>query len=154
MKLKYAGVALALFLLCGCEEDFKVWKEYNENYLETQTTERKFVQSENGLRYKIIFQGKGATPKSNSIVQIRYQAELSDGTACTSLDTIDYVYNYPTGIQQALMQMPRESIWQLCIPSDLGYGKVGTKNTYGNYIIPPYSTILVKKLELVEVVNQ
>ncbi len=151
MKLKYIGVLLVLFLLCGCEEDFKVWKEFNENYLETQTAEQKFAQAENGLRYKIVFHGTGATPKSNSLVQIRYKAELSDGTICTSLDTIDVVSNYPAGVRQALMQMPRESIWQLCIPSDLGYGKAGTKNTYGNYIIPPFSTILIKKLELVEV---
>ncbi len=152
MKLKNFFFLSVLFLF-GCKENFEVWKNYNEDYLTTQTSEYKLNTFDEGLRYKIIFQGKGATPKQNSIVKINYSATLCDGTTCTSLDTVDYVYNYPIGVQNALLRMNRESIWQLCIPYELAYGVSGTKNTYGNYIIPPYSTIFIKRLELKEVVN-
>lgn len=153
MKFKSILFILSILFLFGCKENFEVWKDYNDNYLTEKTQEQKLRTSNTSLRFKIIAQGKGAIPKQNSRVKISYSAFLCDGTICSSLDTIDYVYNYPIGIQQALKQMNRESIWQLCIPYDLAYGVSGTKNTYGNYIIPPYSTIFIKTIELKEVIN-
>lgn len=154
MRLKYIYLIVIVLLLFGCKENFEVWKDYNDNYLTEKTQEQQLRTSKSGLRFKIIWQEvDDATPKQNSLVKISYSAFLCDGTICSSFDTIDYVYNYPIGIQQALKQMKKKAIWRLCIPYDLAYGVSGIKNTYGNYIIPPYSTIYVKELELKEVVN-
>jgi len=153
MRLKYIYLIVVVLLLFGCKENFEVWKDYNEDFLTKIAETDTFKTTNDGLKYIDRFNGKGAIPKQKSMVKIAYSATLSDGTPCTSLDTINYVYNYPIGIQIALMQMNRESVWTLCIPYNLAYGVSGTKNTYGNYIIPPYSTIYVKELELKEVVN-
>lgn len=154
MNIRYTLIVACLILLTSCKEDFEVWKSANENFL-TSTTQNssEWKQMSNGLKYIDITNGLGAVPKHNSLVKINYEMELLDGTPCTTLDTIGYVYNYPIGVQMALKQMHRESIWRLCIPSDLAYGRSGTRNTYGNYIIPPYTTLYIKRLELIEVIN-
>lgn len=145
-----------VLLFVSCKENFQTWKDYNDDFLKKQTSAYQLKSSNDGLRYKPIYD-RGPSgepkPKRNSIVHISYSAVLCDGTICTSLDTVDYVYNYPLGVQNALLQMQKNWIWQLCIPYDLAYGVSGTKNTYGNYIIPPYSTIFIKTLELKEVIN-
>ena len=149
-----------LALMCeGCKSHFKDWKEYNENYLNELTNTLQSNASlhakisDTGLRYGVLFSGLGPIPKSNSLVKINYTAHLVDGTQCTPFDTLAYLSSYPAGLQEALLQMHQESIWTLVIPSDIAFGEYGTKNTYGNYVIPPYTTIYVDKIELVSTEN-
>lgn len=152
--MRKIGYIIIVLIFCACENHFEVWKEFNEGFLHSTTAEKALEVAPSGLRHRVIFQGKGALPKTSSLVKIRYSATMGDGAVCAGIDTINYVYNFPIGLQEALLKMNRESIWTLCLPQEIAFGESGTKNSYGNYEIPPYSTIYFSFLELVEVENR
>lgn len=63
-----------------------------------------------------------------------------------------YVGGLVQGWQEALCMMNDGERWRIYIPYDLGYGSAGSTGADGNFLIPPYST-LIFDLELVEVIN-
>ncbi len=82
----------------------------------------------NGLQYKVIKEGTGATPKASDTVTTNYRGQLLDGTEFDS----SYKRNKPAsfavngvikGWTEALQRMKVGSKWQLYIPSDLAYGQ-------------------------------
>lgn len=146
-------IAFLVLWFTSCKENFQVWKDANESFLETTVKNNDLGLDNSGIYMKEIVGGYGARPNRNSLVKIRYKAVMADGTDFTSIDTMGYVLNYPIGVQNALLQMDRESKWRICLPCELGYGEFGTKDVYGNYVVPPFSTLFFKELELVEVVQ-
>lgn len=154
MKRFYFIIILLALFFVSCKENFQVWKDKNESFLEETVQNYSLEQDATGLYKQEIFEGFGARPNRKSLVKIRYKATMADGTSFTAIDTMGYLINYPVGLQNALLQMNRESIWQICLPFELGYGSSGTKDIYGNYEIPPFTTLFFEKLELIEVVQE
>lgn len=154
MKRSRFVIILFALALVSCKENFQVWKDSNESFLKETVDSYSLKLDNTGLYKNEIFRGYGARPNRKSFVQIRYEATMVDGRSFTSIDTMGYLINYPIGIQNALLQMNRESIWQICLPFELGYGNSGTKDIYGNYEIPPFTTLFFKELELIEVVQE
>ena len=94
----------------------------------------------NGVYYKEIKAGSGATPKQGQYANIEYTGKLVNGT---EFDKSEQATKFPVGVgfvvpgfDAALMAMPAGAEWEVYIPSDQGYGA----QTKGN--ITPFSTLI------------
>ena len=102
-----------------------------------------------GVQYKVIKEGAGAMPKDTSLVKVKYEGRLIDGTVFDS----SYKNGQPVtlranqvikGWTEALVHMPAGSVWEVYSPQELAYGE----REQGQ--IKPYSP-LVFKIELLSV---
>ena len=94
------------------------------------------MQTPDGLQYRIVRAGDGATPTADNRVVVHYRGRLLDGTEFDS----SYGRGEPTefmlgavipGWQAALQLMPVGSHWEVWIPARLAYGEQGTGGTIG-----------------------
>ena len=102
-----------------------------------------------GLQYKVLTEGKGASPKASDTVSVHYRGTFMDGTEFDS----SYKRNEPAafpvngvikGWTEALQLMKEGSKWQLVIPPHLAYGEPGGPG------IPPHA-VLIFEVELVKI---
>ena len=108
------------------------------------------VSLPSGLQYKVITEGKGAKPRADQEVTVKYEGHLIDGTEFDS----SYKRNPQTtklrcdqvikGWTEALTLMPVGSKWEVYVPQELGYGSRAAGK------IPAYST-LIFTVELIEI---
>jgi FKBP-type peptidyl-prolyl cis-trans isomerase FklB len=101
-----------------------------------------------GLQYKVITDGSGATPTPDSTVTVNYRGTFLDGTEFDSSAKAGHPIQLQAnhvihGWTEALTQMKVGSKWQLFIPSELAYGAQGNRG------IPPNST-LIFEVELLD----
>ena len=94
------------------------------------------VETPDGLQYRILRPGGGATPTSEDRVVVHYRGRLLDGTEFDS----SYGRGEPTefmlgaviqGWQAALQLMPVGSHWEVWIPAELAYGERGAGGAIG-----------------------
>ena len=83
-----------------------------------------------GLQYKVVTEGKGASPKATDTVTVHYKGTLTDGTEFDSSYKRNEPAKFPVkgvirGWTEALQLMPVGSTWQLFVPSTLAYGERG-----------------------------
>ncbi|MGE5809723.1 MAG: FKBP-type peptidyl-prolyl cis-trans isomerase [Nitrospirota bacterium] len=102
-----------------------------------------------GLQYKVITEGKGASPKATDTVTVHYKGTLTDGTEFDSSYKRNAPATFPVngvikGWTEALQLMKEGSKWQLFIPANLAYGESGRPG------IPPNS-VLIFDVELLKV---
>lgn len=121
-------------------------KEYQAEYAKQDGV----VSTTNGVLYKVLTAGDGATPTLDNSVTVHYRGTLIDGTEFDS----SYNRNEPTtfplgsiipGWQEVLQLMKAGSKWEVVIPPQLAYGENGAPPA-----IPPNAT-LVFEIELIEV---
>jgi FKBP-type peptidyl-prolyl cis-trans isomerase FklB len=118
-------------------------------FLDKNKTEPGVVTTASGLQYKILKEGNGEKPLSNSKVTVHYHGTLLDGKVFdSSVDrgqpvqlTVDGVIE---GWKEALQLMPVGSKWKLFIPSNLGYG-----DQQGSPIEP--NSLLIFEVELISI---
>jgi FKBP-type peptidyl-prolyl cis-trans isomerase len=101
-----------------------------------------------GLQYKILTDGSGATPAPADTVTVNYRGTFINGTEFDSSYKRNQPAQFPVngvihGWTEALMQMKVGSKWQLFVPSELAYGEQGRPG------IPPDST-LIFEIELLD----
>jgi FKBP-type peptidyl-prolyl cis-trans isomerase len=101
------------------------------------------------FQYKVITEGKGATPSTNDTVTVNYRGTLINGTEFDSSAKRGQPAKFPVtrvirGWTEALQMMKTGSKWQLFIPSTLAYRDGGGPG------IEPGST-LIFDVELVGV---
>jgi len=118
-------------------------------FLEKNKTQPGVVTTASGLQYKVLTEGKGASPKPDENVVVNYKGTLIDGTEFDS----SYKRNQPftTGLnrvvkgwQEALPLMKVGSKWQIFVPSALAYGERGSGNIAPN-------AVLIFEIELVDI---
>lgn len=102
--------------------------------------------SPSGVLYRVVYPVYhigGPVPKPASSVCVNYTGWLIDGTKIESSknDTL-YVGGLVKGWQEALCMMKDGERWRIYIPYNLGYGSEGKTGADGNFIIPPYSTLI------------
>ena len=102
------------------------------------------------MQYKILREGRGASPKKFQRVKAHYRGTLIDGTEFDSSyergePAIFGVGGVISGFSEGLQLMNVGSQYRLVIPSDIGYGARGAGGTIG-----PNAT-LVFEIELLEV---
>ncbi|SHJ67998.1 FKBP-type peptidyl-prolyl cis-trans isomerase FklB [Tangfeifania diversioriginum] len=104
-----------------------------------------------GLQYKILEEGDGELPSTESEVKCHYHGTLIDGTVFDSSVERGEPAVFPVnavipGWVEALQMMPEGSKWRLFVPPELAYGEQGAGGVIG-----PNST-LVFDVELLEIV--
>lgn len=97
-----------------------------EAFLAQNKKKKGVVTLPDGLQYKIITNGTGASPSSSDVVTVRYEGRLIDGTKFDSSDRTQFQVNgVVRGWSEALSLMKVGSKWELYVPADLAYGAAG-----------------------------
>ena len=127
-------------------------KADGEAFLAGNKTKPGVVTLPDGLQYKIITDGSGATPMMNDTVTVNYRGTLIDGTEFDSSISRGKpaqfsVGNVIPGWTEALTHMKVGSKWEVFVPSELAYGERGRPN------IPP-NTVLIFEVELLSTEHQ
>ena len=125
-----------------------------QDFLEENKKKSGVVTLPSGLQYKIIREGKGAKPSKEDQADLLYHGTLIDGTVFESSkergDTVTFdVGNMVPGFTEALTLMSEGSIWEVYIPSELGYGE----NVRPGGPIKPNS-VLIFEIDMVKVNKQ
>jgi len=103
-------------------------REAGKIFLEGNVHKDGVVVCPSGLQYRVLTMGAGQVPKKSSKVICHYKGELLDGTVFDSSykrkrpETF-YINELIVGWQEAISKMPVGSIWEVCLPPDLAYGK-------------------------------
>jgi len=105
-----------------------------------------------GLQYKVIQAGNGASPGAEDTVTVDYEGTLVDGTVFDSTYKRGKPASFKVsqvipGWQQALKMMKPGAEWMIYIPPQLAYGKQGVGGPIG-----PNET-LIFKVQLISVNN-
>lgn len=128
----------------------KVYKEANEFFLLQKSKEEGMTTLPNGIVYRRLCEGRGErSPRTASLVFVRYKGWLIDGTVFDSTEGSDVapcflVRDLIMGWQSALCRMKEGDKIELYLPYSLGYGKQRAGN------IPAYSTLCFE-IELVRI---
>ncbi len=125
-------------------------KKEGEAFLEANKKKPGVKVLPSGLQYKVITEGKGASPKDTDTVTVNYRGTLIDGTEFDSSYKRNEPATFPVkgvikGWTEALQLMKEGSKWQLFIPSNLAYGERGAGSAIG-----PNAT-LIFEVELIKV---
>jgi FKBP-type peptidyl-prolyl cis-trans isomerase len=105
-----------------------------------------------GILYKVLKSGTGPSPLATDVVKVHYRGRLVDGKEFDS----SYKRNEPAvfgldevipGWTQSLSKMKVGEKWQVIIPSELGYGPVGSPPVIGP------DAVLVFDIELLGIEN-
>ena len=128
----------------------KALKE-GQDWLDANKKKQGVVTLPSGVQYKIIQEGTGSKPTKEDMVDVVYRGTLIDGTEFDNSknhgDTVSFpVGGVVLGFQEALTLMNEGSVWEVYIPSELGYGE----NVRPGGLIKPNS-VLIFELNLVKV---
>jgi FKBP-type peptidyl-prolyl cis-trans isomerase len=131
----------------------KALKE-GQDWLEANKKKQGVVTLPSGVQYRIIREGTGIKPERVDMVDVVYHGSLTDGTVFDSSkersDTITFsVGGVVQGFSEALSLMNEGSIWEVYIPSELGYG---ANPPYGSSISP--NSVLIFEIDMVKVKKQ
>jgi FKBP-type peptidyl-prolyl cis-trans isomerase len=114
--------------------------------------DNKVVTTDSGLKYVVLNEGTGATPKTGQTVVVHYTGTLEDGTKFDSSRDRGQPFSFKLGVGQVikgwdegLSTMKVGDRRKLTIPPELGYGARGAGG-----VIPPNAT-LVFDVELLKI---
>lgn len=117
-----------------------------------QMSDDKVVTTDSGLKYSVIKEGTGATPKKGQTVEVHYTGTLENGKKFDSSRDRNQTFKFKIGEGQVikgwdegLSTMKVGEQRKLIIPPELGYGARGAGG-----VIPPNAT-LIFDVELVGV---
>lgn len=125
-------------------------KAQSEKFMKKIAQNKDVKKLNNGVYYKVIKAGNGKKATTSSIVKLNYEGKTVDGSVFdSSYKRGEAAEMSPTqvipGFQQALLNMPVGSTWEVYIPSAQAYGEQGS----GNKILP--NSALIFKIEVLDV---
>ena len=95
------------------------------DFLEQNALEDDVTVTDSGLQYRIIEEGEGDSPNSESVVFVEYEGSTISGETFMDSDGIDYfpisILNLE-GLVEGMQLMTEGSRFEFFIPSELGYG--------------------------------
>ncbi|MFC3198891.1 FKBP-type peptidyl-prolyl cis-trans isomerase [Parapedobacter deserti] len=100
------------------------------------------TKTEDGIYYKIISEGSGDPIAADSTVTTKFVLKRPDGSTIQQLD--DYkakVSDNITGWQNMMILLRKGGKIRFFMPSTVAYGRTGSTDATGNYVIPPYSSL-------------
>lgn len=114
----------------------------NKEYVDKVSKDPAYKKA-GGIYYKVLKEGHGTIPKETSMVRIHYEGKNIDGnvfdTSYHRGNPIEMRANQVIkGFADALTHMPVGSVWEVVIPSELGYGD------RKNGPIKPFTTMIFK----------
>jgi FKBP-type peptidyl-prolyl cis-trans isomerase FklB len=127
-------------------------KADGEAFLATNKTNPGVITLPDGLQYKIIAEGTGATPTPDATVTVNYRGTFLDGKEFDNSTRAGHPAQLKPaqvirGWAEALMKMKVGAKWQLFISPGLAYGAAGRAP-----FIPPNAT-LIFEVELLDTQN-
>lgn len=130
-------------------DEAKKNKLLGEAFLKENKKKEDIIELPSGLQYKIIKQGTGKKPGSQDEVTVHYEGRFLDGKIFDSSYEKNEPVSFPVngvikGWTEGLQLMNEGSVYELYVPSTLGYGD----NSYGQ--VPGGST-LIFKVELISI---
>jgi len=158
--LKRVGMVLLLAAgLVGCGDNSELEQRHQaslakalndenrvagEQFLQENSTRPGVQVLKNGLQYKVLSSGQGATPGALDTVEVHYEGTLVNGTVFDSTYGRDKPASFAVnkvirGWTQALMRMKEGDEWMLYIPAELAYGARSPSD-----LIPPNSALIFK----------
>ena len=132
----------------------KALKE-GEDFLEANKSKSGVVVTPSGLQYKIIRDGSGMRPTMSDMVEAIYHGSLIDGTVFDSSKedgrgaVLFDVSRLVQGFSEALTLMKEGSIWEVYIPSELGYGQYPPQGS-----VIKANSVIIFEIELVRIINE
>ena len=122
----------------------------SEKFLEENKKKKGIKTTESGLQYRVVKKGGGTSPKPDDMVKVAYRGTFVNGEEFDSsykkgepvLVKADSVIK---GWTEALPMMKVGSRWQLYVPPNLAYGRVGLGQR-----IPP-NKVLIFDMELLAI---
>ncbi|MFO7813597.1 MAG: FKBP-type peptidyl-prolyl cis-trans isomerase [Pelovirga sp.] len=122
----------------------------SQKYLEENRKKKGVVTTDSGLQYRVLSEGKGASPTADSTVDVHYRGTLVDGTEFDSSYSRGEPATFPVanvipGWTEALQLMKEGAKWEIVIPAELAYADQGAPP-----VIPPGSA-LIFEVELLKV---
>jgi len=138
------------------ELQIKQQEKMNQQSMENKVKGKAFLEENkkqagvkvtaSGLQYKVITEGTGRKPLATSEVTVHYEGKLIDGTIFDSSykrgETISFKLNQVIpGWTEGLQIMSEGSVYELYIPSELGYGDRDIPGI-------PAGSVLIFKVEL------
>lgn len=137
---------------------YQIAKVQNDVYLSSKRADKQYKEIPNswdstqcGVFRKIIKNGSGEKPTVSSAVKFSYSYRLTNGKLVSQSkqgEAIEgLVGNLLPGLQDALVQMPVGSKWEIVIPSELAFDKDEQLSDDGNVMVPANS-ILIFDIEL------
>jgi FKBP-type peptidyl-prolyl cis-trans isomerase FklB len=105
-------------------------KTAGEKFLAENKTKPGVITLPNGLQYKVLTEGSGASPETNDIVTVNYRGtsiagKEFDSTAKTGQSLVRPLRGLIPGWREAVHLMKLGAKWELFIPPDLAYGAGG-----------------------------
>lgn len=126
------------------EEGRKMTDAEKDKAKKEEKEEPKEHVTDSGLKYVILKDGDGASPKKGETVVVHYTGTLTDGKKFDSSVDRGQPFQFQVGMgkvikgwDEALMMMQVGDKWKLIIPSDLAYGDRGYPG-----VIPPKATLI------------
>ncbi len=127
-------------------------KKEGEEFLAKNKAREEVTETESGLQYEVLKEGKGAKPAATDKVKVHYHGTLLDGTVFdSSVDRGEPIEFNLSGVIQGwtegLQLMPIGSKYKFYIPYDLAYGTrpAGT--------IKPFQ-MLIFEVELLDITTE
>jgi FKBP-type peptidyl-prolyl cis-trans isomerase len=125
-------------------------KKQGDAYLAKYKQEAGVTAMPDGILYKVIGSGSGASPTDQSTVTVHYEGRLVDGKVFDSSYQRNEPVTFPLanvipGWRSILPKMKVGDTWEVVIPSELAYGPQGQ-----GAVIGP-NAVLIFKIELKEV---
>lgn len=106
------------------------------------------VTMDNGIQYKVLVEGDGATPSAHDLVRVTYKGMLTDGTIVSEgTEEVFPVHSVVNGAQIVLEMMPVGGKWVVALPPALAFGASGQPPEVG-----PNESI-IGQIELLEIVQ-
>lgn len=113
-----------------------------------RATSDKYAQTASGLKYVVVNEGTGKSPKATDNVTVHYVGTLTDGTQFDSSIDRGEPATFPLnrvipGWTEGLQLMKEGGTAVFYLPSNIAYGEQGSYNPYtGQYTIPPSAPLL------------
>lgn len=133
------------------EEKVKAVKAEGENFLAENAKKEGVVTLPSGLRYQVLKEGNGKSPKATDQVKCHYEGTLINGKIFDSSYRRNEPATFPlngviAGWTEGLQLMKEGAKYRFFIPFNLAYGTRGAGQD-----IPPYAA-LIFDVELIEVI--
>ncbi len=133
------------------QEEFDFDNTADLEFLEEYAQHDDVTITQSGLMYRVLEEGEGDTPESDSEVRAHYTASLVSGDVIDSSyerdEPLEFSVNMViAGFAEGVMLMQEGAIYELVIPAELAYGNFPPPNSN----IHPGAT-LIFEVELIEI---